>query len=604
MLLSLLLFASILARERITQDPSRTLNTPRNGHWIFSSPRFDTPASNTHPWAQNHNGSPRPEQMQRKGGRGGGRLTPHARQPRRPDPLSASPPVAQRPPGAAPHPPDKRGGGWGGASPAARAASARRGGGGSGSPRGFPPPRWPPARPVPGRRGRGHGGAGPAPPPSSSQQPPPPLGSASPAAALSPGAPLGCQREAATCSGAESLLAARREGEQPPHRPRPGSYRSSRRRGKAAAAAAASRPRTGEKSPPRSAARGKSPPPARHPCSAAASRSRRGQAGWWSPPPPPLPAPPAAAARCRRPCSASCSQPSACRQVSERPPARGKGPPATAPSRLRRTWRRGGRGRRWRCPPAARCCRRGRPPSRPPFLPPSAGAPRHLPRGLCAAVRRCRSPPLAPSVSRFASVPSCPRGRRPRAAGGAGWCRLSPEGERQRAAPAVKAAELAAGDVGLAFPPGKRPRGPRGALSPGGGGCPPREGEPALGAAPVSLPRWAARPRGEPPPTSAARAACPLPAFGGRARLARGAAGSPPLWGGQGSGAGRWCPGSAVGVVPPGGKRGEKRGGKRGEASPLPASPRAGSWLGQRRSRAWVQRCVGCDCCGGSGSRG
>lgn len=63
-----------------------------------------------------------------------------------------------------------------------------------------------------------------------------------PAAALSPGAPLGCQREAATCSGAESLLAARREGEQPPrHLPRP---RTAAR---------------GEKLPPRSAAGGKSP---------------------------------------------------------------------------------------------------------------------------------------------------------------------------------------------------------------------------------------------------------------------------------------------------------------------------------------------------------
>lgn len=81
-----------------------------------------------------------------------------------------------------------------------------------------------------------------------------------PAAALSPGAPLGCQREAATCSGAESLLAARRQGEQPPRRlPRP---QTAARR---------------EKLPPRSAAGGKSPACRRR--LLAASRSRRGQAG-------------------------------------------------------------------------------------------------------------------------------------------------------------------------------------------------------------------------------------------------------------------------------------------------------------------------------------
>lgn len=46
--------------------------------------------------------------------------------------------------------------------------------------------------------------------------------SASPAAAPSPGAPLGCQKKAATCSGAESLLAARREGRAAAPLPVPG----------------------------------------------------------------------------------------------------------------------------------------------------------------------------------------------------------------------------------------------------------------------------------------------------------------------------------------------------------------------------------------------
>ncbi|KAM7128316.1 LOW QUALITY PROTEIN: CD166 antigen [Ciconia maguari] len=151
-----------------------------------------------------------------------------------------APPVAQRAPGQRriPRP-------AGAASPAARAAAARWGGG-SGCPRGFPPPRC--LRAV-WRDGGGGGTGGRASAATAA-------GSASPAAALSPGAPLGCQREAATCSGAESLLAARREGEQPPPSA-PGKLPLLPPPGDSCRRLPASE---GEKSPPlRSAARGKSP---------------------------------------------------------------------------------------------------------------------------------------------------------------------------------------------------------------------------------------------------------------------------------------------------------------------------------------------------------
>lgn len=176
----------------------------------------------------------------------------------------------------APSPSQRRPGGsgasrgcGGGTSPAAGEAHPRRqrrprpAGRQRGLPTGLPPP----ARRVPG--GAGARGAGPA-------SPLPPPGSASTAAALSPGAPLGCQKGAATCSGAESLLAARREGEQPPRRPRPGSYRCSCRRGKAAAASSWPRRRRSRRRAPVREGRAPAGAPPR---SAAASRSRRGQAG-------------------------------------------------------------------------------------------------------------------------------------------------------------------------------------------------------------------------------------------------------------------------------------------------------------------------------------
>lgn len=139
--------------------------------------------------------------MQGRGRRSGAQLAPHAGPTRPPWPLlRGSPPrpafraspSGSRGSGASPGQPSQVPSGKGGCSPAGRRLML--------------PARLPPAllpeRRVGGRRGRGHGRAGPAP-----RRPP---GSAS-RVALSPGAPLGCRR-VATCSGAESLLAARREG--------------------------------------------------------------------------------------------------------------------------------------------------------------------------------------------------------------------------------------------------------------------------------------------------------------------------------------------------------------------------------------------------------
>lgn len=216
--------------------------------------------------------------------KGGDRFVPHARQPRHPRLHSAAPEAAAHP-GAGgwqgKHSPDS------GESTARAAAQLHQRGVTEGCPRGSPRLR------AVRRQGR-ELGAGPAPPL-------PPPGPASPTAALSPGAPLGCQKGAATCFGAESLLAARREGEQPPRRPRPGSYRCSRRRGKAAAAS--SRPRLGRSLrrapvPEERASRARRPAPPPPPGPAAGRRDdgapRRRRLRLLPPPPAAAPALPAA----------------------------------------------------------------------------------------------------------------------------------------------------------------------------------------------------------------------------------------------------------------------------------------------------------------------
>lgn len=485
----------------------------------------------------------------------------------RPGPLWAAPrfySVAQRAPEQATHPPArwKRGPGQA-TSPVPGPAEALRGGG-SDCLRGFPRPAACAPRGGTDEEGGGTGGAGPA--------PPPPLllpGSASSKAALSPGAPLGCQREAATCSGAESLLCAPRgRAATPPPAPRklplllpPG--KSCRRRFPASEE---------KKSSTRSTAREKNTRGRAAPLRRCLPVPPR-QAGWWSPPPPP--ASPAAAARCRRRrCSASCSQSSACRQVSARPREEAT---ASPPSRPRLTWRRGDRGCRWRCLLAACCCRWGRPPSlQQRVLTPTSGSLRGRAAGVSPG-RWCPPHPVSP----------------PGGAGGgwSGWADVASSEGRAGVAPAVRGGER----WQSFFPRGKRRWDSSGVLSPGSGRPEAAGAAPAGGTAEAwrgvrfssrlsgTSPQWAASNFGGSPPTFSA--AC------GRDRLP----------------AGRRVPtafallmGTSAGRGVPAERRWRDASGKRREAAPLSASPCAG----QLRSHAWWQRCVGWGCSGGSSSRG
>lgn len=262
-------------------------------------------------------------------------------------------------------------------------------------------------------------------------------------------------------------------------------------------------------------------------------------------------------------------------RTSERPPA-GRGDRAVPTARNLAERRPG--------PQVAAPARGSLLPAGPPARSPLAGAPRHLPRGLCGGGR---SRPLLPSASRFASagsgrapVPSCPRRRRPVGRADA----ASPEGEAG-AAPAVRGAERPAGGGGLAFPREKRRRGPSGALS-AGRALPPTP-PPTPSHTPTGVRADSRR---------GARFASRLErhvSAASRLQLRRFSRFSPPRLQGPtaarrfraagGSGAGRGAPGERRRCVMPGGKRRAWGG---GPAVGLPVR-------GQPGSRAWWQRCVG-----------